>query len=82
MAALFPWLATNEDGWVSFDLGMFRTPEVDLMLPGTETPTIACTDLSTDEALVVASLRGIDGSFTRIILPETDGDIRCDVSLP
>lgn len=82
MAANFPWLATNEEGWMSFDLGSYRTPEVDLILSDPGKPQIACTDLSTDAPLVVASLRGPDGAFTRIVLPETDGDVRCDVSLP
>lgn len=76
------WLATNEDGWVSYDLGLFETDAVDLMLDVDGEPTIACSVIDTGDALETEWIEGIQGEFTRITLPDTDGDIRCDVSLP
>lgn len=78
----FPWLATNDGGWVSYDLGLFEAETVDLMIDIDGKPTIACSDIDHNTSLETEWIDGREGDFVRITLPETDGDINCDVSLP
>lgn len=78
----FPWLATNADGWVSYDLAFFEAETVDLMIDADGRPTVACSDIDAAETLETEWVEGREGDFTRITLPATDGNIRCDVSLP
>lgn len=78
----FPWLATNEDGWVSYDLGLFEAETVDLMLDVEEEPEFACADIDEGDALETEWVEGFEGTFLRIELPDTDGNINCEISLP
>lgn len=78
----FPWLATNEDGWVSYDLGSFESEMVDLMIDANGEPAISCSDIDHKTPLDVEWIEGREGDFARITLPSTDGDINCDVTLP
>lgn len=78
----FPWLATNDEGWVSYDLGQFDTDMVDLMLDMEGEPRIVCRDIDNDVPLETQFYEGREGEFARITLPDTDGDINCDVTLP
>jgi len=80
----FPWLATNDEGWVSYDLGLYDTPFVDLMLEvdADEAPDFSCSDLESREALETEWIDGFEGTFFRITLPKgSDGNINCDLSL-
>lgn len=78
----FPWLATNEDGWVSYDLGLFETETVDLMLDVEDEPTVACSDIDEGGSLETEWVEGFEGNFLRIELPHSDGNINCEFSLP
>lgn len=78
----FPWLATNEDGWVSYDLGLFESESVDLMLDVEDEPDVTCADIDGGGALESEWVEGREGTFLRISLPDTDGNINCEVSLP
>lgn len=78
----FPWLATNEDGWVSYDLGLFEGKTVDLMLDVDDEPGFACSDIDEGGSLETEWIEGFEGTFLRITLPETDGDINCEIALP
>jgi hypothetical protein len=79
-----PWLATDEDGLVTFEVGALESETVDLMLEtvvADETaPRFACTDLDTRQPLEAEWVNGREGSFIRIT-PISEGDIRCDVTL-
>jgi hypothetical protein len=78
----FPWLATNKDGWVSYDLGQFESETVDLMLDADQEPPFACSDLDSGKSLATEWIEGFEGNFFRITLPGGDGNINCDLSLP
>jgi hypothetical protein len=78
----FPWLATNEHGWVSYDLGLFEAETVDLMIDTAGEPRIACSDIDEGGSLEIEWVEGREGDFARITLPRTDGNINCDVTLP
>lgn len=78
----FPWLATNDDGWVSYDLDAFPGNTVDLMIEVDGEPSVSCSDIDQKEALDVEWIDGREGDFARITLPGSDGDINCDVTLP
>lgn len=80
----FPWLATNEDGWVSYDLGLFESDTVDLMmdLDVEREPAFSCSDLGSGDALETEWIEGFEGNFFRITLPDdANGNINCDVAL-
>jgi hypothetical protein len=78
----FPWLAPNGDGWVSYDLGLFDSDTVDLMLDIDGEPEFACSDIDNHKPLAAEWIEGFEGDFIRITLPETDGNINCEITLP
>jgi hypothetical protein len=78
----FPWLATNDEGWVSYDLGIFQSDTVDLMIDVEGEPEFACSDIDHGGSLKAKWIEGREGDFLRITLPDTDGDINCDVAIP
>ena len=78
----FPWHATNEEGWVSYDLGLVEADTVDLMLEIEDEPGFACSDIDEGGSLATEWVEGFEGNFLRITLPDTDGNINCEVTLP
>jgi hypothetical protein len=76
----FPWLAANDEGWVSFDRAALEGDTIDLMLrTGTE-PRFACTDEGSGDRIGTEWIEGREGNFIRLT-PISDGDITCDVTL-
>lgn len=75
-----PWLATNEEGWVSFDLDALEGDSVDLMFQTEDEPRFACTDLDSGNRLDAEWIEGREGNFIRVT-PISNGDINCDVTL-
>lgn len=75
-----PWLATNDDGWVSFDRASLDGETLDLMLQTDREPRFACTDVASGQRLETEWIEGREGNFIRLI-PVSDGEIRCDVTL-
>lgn len=79
-----PWLATNDEGWVSFDIGAMPGDTIDLMVlhgPGpVREMRFACTDRAADERLETELIDGREGTFVRIT-PISEGEITCDVTL-
>ena len=75
-----PWLATNDEGWVSWDRALLGDGDIDLMLrTGTE-PRFACSDVKSGQHLHTEWVEGHEGDFIRVT-PNADGDITCDVTL-
>jgi hypothetical protein len=74
-----PWLATNDDGWVSFDIGQMQSDTIDLMFASEDQPRITCTDLDSGTRLDATWLDEREGTFFRIT-PTSAGDINCDVT--
>lgn len=75
-----PWLATNDDGWVSFDRASLGGDTIDLMLRTEDEPRFACTDLDSGDRLDTEWIEGREGNFIRVT-PVSDGDVNCDVTL-
>jgi hypothetical protein len=75
-----PWLATNDEGWVSFDIGGLPDGAIDLMIFAEQQMRVACTDRDADERLQAELIDGREGTFVRIT-PISDGEITCDVTL-
>lgn len=75
-----PWLATNDEGWVSFDRGFLEGETIDLMLKTDTQPRFACTDVDSGDRIATAWIEGHEGNFIRVT-PVSDGDITCDVTL-
>lgn len=76
----YPWLATNDEGWVSFDRASLEGEMIDLMLQTDRKPRFACTDLKSGKRLETDWIEGREGDFIRLT-PISDGDITCDVTL-
>lgn len=76
----FPWLATTEEGWVSFDRASLKADTIDLMLQTATEPRFACTDIESGDRVETEWIEGREGNFIRIT-PISDGDMRCDVTL-
>ena len=80
----FPWLATNDDGWVSYDLGLFEADTVDLMLDvgacGLEPTTIL--DLTGPRPLLVREgrvwLKTLEGLQRVHAILRRQDDAYCD----
>lgn len=75
-----PWLATNDEGWVSFDRVELEGKTIDLMLQTDRKPRFACTDAKSGERLATEWIEGREGNFIRLT-PISDGNISCDVTL-
>jgi|GEM_PF-5423278 len=75
-----PWLATNDDGWVSFDRGFLKGETIDLMLQTDTQPRFACSDVDSGERVSMEWIKGREGNFIRVT-PVSTGDITCDVTL-
>lgn len=77
-----PWLATNDDGWVSYVLN--GGGEYDLRITRAELPpeSIACKALDDDVDVTAEWVQGEEGSFVRIDVPRTMSDINCEIVLP
>ena len=75
-----PWLATNDEGWVSFDRALLDGDTVDLMLRTNTEPRFACTDLDSGDRIETEWIEGREGNFIRVT-PISEGDITCDVTL-
>lgn len=75
-----PWLATNDDGWVSFDRASLDGDTIDLMLRTETKPRFACTDKESGDRIETEWIEGREGNFIRLT-PISDGDITCDVTL-
>ena len=52
------------------------------MLDVDDEPEFACSDIDEGVALETEWVEGFEGNFLRITLPETDGNINCEISLP
>lgn len=79
------WLATNDEGWVSYDLGLIDADTVDLTLNlNIETPPgFHCSEVESGAAVPTHWIEGFEGNFFRITLPDdSDGNINCGISLP
>lgn len=75
-----PWLATNDDGWVSWDRALLGDDSIDLMLRTDTKPRFACSDVDSGDRLDTEWIEGREGNFIRVN-PETNGDITCDITL-
>lgn len=75
-----PWLATNDEGWVSWDRALLGDGDIDLMLRTETQPRFACSDLDSVDRLEIKWIEGREGNFIRLT-PTSDGDITCDVTL-
>lgn len=75
-----PWLATNDEGWVSFDRAAFEGDEIDLMLRTDTEPRFACSDQESGDRLDTEWIEGREGNFIRVTAT-TDGNITCDITL-
>jgi len=75
-----PWLATNDEGWVSWDRALLGGGDIDLMLRTDTEPRVACSDTATGHRLTTEWVEGREGNFIRIT-PDADGNITCDVTL-
>lgn len=75
-----PWLATNDEGWVSFDRGTLEGNAIDLMLKTNAQPRFACTDVDSGDRIDTEWVEGREGNFIRVN-PVSDGNITCDVTL-
>lgn len=77
-----PWLVTNPEGWVSFDISEVPPGEVIIGGNWAEEQRIACTDLGTGERILTEwdtpDLAAT--AFVRMPL-DTDADIRCDITV-
>jgi hypothetical protein len=76
----FPWLATNDEGWVSFDRASLEGETIDLMLQTDTEPRFACTDKESSERIETEWIEGREGNFIRLT-PISEDDITCDVTL-
>lgn len=76
----YPWLATNDEGWVSFDRASLEGETIDLILQTDRKPRFACTDLESGKRLETEWIKGREGNFIRLT-PISDGEITCDVTL-
>lgn len=77
----YPWLATNEDGWVSFDRAALPGVKVDLMLQTDTEPRFACSEVASGDRIPTEWVEGREGGFIRLPSAAIDGDITCDVTL-
>lgn len=79
-----PWLATDEEGNVTFDVSALEGESIDVMLEavpaGATEPRFACSDLDSGQRLDATWVNGREGSFIRVPSLVTD-DIRCDITL-
>lgn len=75
-----PWLATDDEGDVAFEVSGLESETIDLMLETDTEPRFACTDLDSRQRLEAEWVDGREGSFLRIT-PRSEGDIACDVTL-
>jgi len=73
-----PWLATDTDGQIAFDIGSLNASAIDLMFNRDDQPDISCTDAATGEAVEATWLDESEGTFYRIT-PVSSGDVNCDV---
>lgn len=76
----YPWLATNDEGWVSFDRAGLKGDTIDLMLQTGTEPRFACTDVESGKRLEAEWIEGREGNFIRLT-PVSAGEISCDVTL-
>lgn len=77
-----PWLATNDEGWVSFDREFYDGDGIDLMLVTDGEPRFACSEIASGDRLATDWIEGREGTFIRVDTTGIDGDIACDVTLP
>lgn len=75
-----PWLATNDEGWVSFDRDLLEGDAIDLMLQTDTEPRFACSDEETGDRLDTEWIEGREGNFIRVTAT-TEANITCDITL-
>lgn len=75
-----PWLATNDEGWVSWDRDLLGDGEIDLMLRTGIEPRFACSDVKTGTRLATNWIEGREGDFIRVT-PDAGDNITCDITL-